>query len=297
MDVTALSVKKLNKSFGKRKVLSDVTFDCQKGHIVGLIGANGAGKTTIMKIILSLTKSEGQVIVNGQKSNFNDHAILQDVGALVEYPGIYPFLSGRDHLNLFVENKENKRQKVQAVIDELKLTDYIDNKAKNYSLGMKQKLGIAMALINDPDVVILDEPMNGLDPQATKDLREIILNLKKNGTTFLISSHILGELQKIAEDLIVIDHGKIIKKTTMESLLANNHHYLELSTTDDQNAMMILKDQGYQIVVQKPLKIALTESKSVEGVMEILLENQITVRDLKHDDDDLEKSILNLIAE
>lgn len=209
MEEIVLSVKDLNKSFGRRNVLSNINFDCKKGHIVGLVGANGAGKTTIMKSILSLIKSEGQIKINGQISNFNNHRALKSVGALIEYPGIYPFLSGRDHLELFAAATNAKEQQIRTVISELKLEKYIDSKAKSYSLGMKQKLGIAMALLNRPDLVILDEPMNGLDPQATKELRNLILEKSEQGVTFLISSHILDELQKLAEDLVVIDQGKL----------------------------------------------------------------------------------------
>lgn len=296
MEDVVLSVKGLNKSFGKRRVLSDINFDCQKGHIVGLIGANGAGKTTIMKSILSLIKSEGQITVVGQPLKFDNHAALQNVGALIEYPGIYPFLSGRNHLKLFVHEGANKQQKIANIIEELKLTKYVDERAKGYSLGMKQKLGIAMALINDPKLVILDEPMNGLDPQATKDLRELILKKKQEGITFLISSHILGELQKLAEDLIIIKDGQIMQKTTMEQLLASNKHYLILSTNDDERAALLLKNNNYQVEPNLPLKVVLRPKDEVESVMKLLSSNGFMVLDLKHEDADLEESFLNLIS-
>ena len=297
MTGVVLSVKNLNKSFGKKQILFDVNFDCQKGHIVGLIGANGAGKTTIMKSILSLIKSEGQITIAGQKSDFKHHQVLKKVGALVEYPGIYPFMSGRDHLRLFVDDSNDKQQRIQTIIDELKLNNYIDRKAKSYSLGMKQKLGIAMALVNQPDLVILDEPMNGLDPQATKDLRELIIKYKNQGMTVLISSHILGELQKIAEDLIVIDHGKIIKKTTMTQLLDNNQHFVILKTSDDKKARELLSIVGFEIADTEPLKLVLTKENTVERLMNVLMKQQVTVHDLQHEDADLEESILKLISE
>lgn len=292
-----LSVKKLNKSFGNRQTLFDVNFECQRGHIIGLVGANGAGKTTIMKAILSLIKSEGEITIDGQKSTFNHHPILKKVGALVEYPGIYPYLSGRDHLKLFVNDPNDSKERIQTIINDLKLNDYIDQRAKLYSLGMKQKLGIAMALINQPDLVVLDEPMNGLDPQATKDLREMILKRRDQGLTVLISSHILGELQKLAEDLIVIDHGKVIKKTTMDELLASNQHFIVIKTNDDTKAQELLETAGFETVSQSPLRLVLTEGNTVESLMNVLLKEQVIVTDLKHEDADLEESILKLIAE
>lgn len=293
---SALSIKNLNKSFGKQKVLQDISFECEKGHIIGLIGANGAGKTTIMKSILCLIKSEGQVLIDGEKSTFNNHDILSEVGALIEYPGIYPFLTGRDHLKLFVHDTKQKTERIQEIITDLKMTKYIDQKAKNYSLGMKQKLGIAMALINDPKLVILDEPMNGLDPQATKDLRDLILKRKATGTTFLISSHILGELQKLAEDLVVIEQGKVIKLTTMQELLASNQRIVVLTTSDDQKAMSILKAAGYQVVKADQVKVQMRTEDKLDELMKLLLDQQINLQDVQHEEADLEDSVLNILA-
>jgi len=297
LDNPTLAVKHLNKSFGNKQALSNINFDCQKGHIVGLIGANGAGKTTIMKSILSMIKSDGDISINGQTSTFDNHSVLSEVGSLIEYPGIYPYMTGRDHLKIFTDDTKDKPQRIQAIITELNLDDYIDKRAKGYSLGMKQKLGIAMALVNDPSLVILDEPMNGLDPKATKDLRELILKKKAAGTTFLISSHILGELQKLAEDLIVIDHGKVIKKTTMASLLENNNHYLILSTNNDQDNFNLLKQAHYTVCSTDPLKVVLPNEKDVESIMKLLQAHNIAVHDLRHQDDDLEESVLKLITE
>lgn len=294
MEEPVLTVKNLNKSFGKRQTLFDINFECLRGHIIGLIGANGAGKTTIMKSILSLIDSKGLIKIDGQTVNFSNHFGLKNVGALIEYPGIYPFLSGRDHLKLFVNT--GHETDIQEIIDDLKMNDYIDKKAKRYSLGMKQKLGIAMALVNHPKLVILDEPMNGLDPQATRDLRQLILKRKEQGVTFLISSHILVELQKLAEDLIVIDKGKILQRTTMSDLLARNKHYLMLFTNNDLQAQRVLTMEKYEVISEQPLKVVLTENSNVEKVMRILKENQIDVLDLRHEDADLEDSVLKLIA-
>jgi len=294
LEESVLTVKNLNKSFGKHQTLFDINFECHKGHIIGLIGANGAGKTTIMKSILSLVKSEGQIRVNGQDINFDSHLALKNVGALIEYPGIYPFLSGRDHLKLFAD--KGQESGIQRIIDDFKMSNYIDQRAKGYSLGMKQKLGIAMAFLNDPNLIVLDEPMNGLDPQATRDLRNLIMKKKAQGVTFLISSHILGELQKLAEDLIVIDNGRVLQKTTMTDLLEKNKHYLILSTSDDLGVEDLLRFEGYEIVSNKPLKISLIEQDNIEKIMQILKSNNIDIYDVRHEDADLEDSVLNLIS-
>lgn len=296
LDETILSVQHLNKSFGKKQALHDVTFTCQRGHIVGLIGANGAGKTTIMKAILSQTRYRGNVTIAGKPSTFGHHPVLAEVGALIEYPGIYPFMSGRDHLKLFARPTADRNQRIQTVVTDLKLADYVDRPVKGYSLGMKQKIGIAMALVNDPQLVILDEPMNGLDAQATKDLRELIQRKQAAGVSFLIASHILAELQKLAEDLIVIDHGRVVQETTMAKLLAHNQHFVVLQTDDDAQAATLLRRNGYHLASEVPVKVRLREHDQLADIMGHLTTAGIGVTDLRHEDDDLEKAVLQLIA-
>ncbi len=294
MAEAVLTVKNLNKSFGRKQVLHKISFSCAPGRIVGLVGANGAGKTTIMKAVLSLTSSTGEVTIDGQKSTFDHHPVLDEVGALIEYPGIYPYLSGRDHLKLFAMGNKNT-QDIQALVDALNMNKYIDTKARSYSLGMKQKLGIAMAFLNDPKLVILDEPMNGLDPQATKELRDLIIAKRDEGVTFLISSHILSELQKLAEDLIIIDHGKIVQETTMDALLESNNHFVVVSTTDDVKAKQVLSEEGYKLVGDVEVKIQTKTDDAVADVLKTLSDNQVTVTDVQHQDEDLEGSVLKLL--
>ncbi|BDR59275.1 ABC transporter ATP-binding protein [Xylocopilactobacillus apicola] len=289
---TILSVKHLNKSFGAKQILFDLSFKVQSGHIVGLVGPNGAGKTTILKAILGLIKSSGEILIDGQLMSFNHSAPLKSVGALIEYPGIYPYLTGRQHLQLFAHNGD-----IQTTIDELALNDFIDQKAKKYSLGMKQKLGIALALINNPQLVILDEPLNGLDPQATRDLRELIITKAQAGTTFLVSSHLLSELQKLADDLIVIDHGRLIASAAMNEILASNRHYVVISTNNDSLAEQTLSQNNYPVVSSDPLKVMIDAAHPVEKLLTVLNEQRVTVKDLIHEDDDLEQSILTILEE
>ncbi|GEO68794.1 ATP-binding cassette domain-containing protein [Levilactobacillus acidifarinae] len=297
METAALSVRRLTKSFGRKQALHHVSFDCQPGHIVGLIGANGAGKTTIMKAILSLIKAKGDITINGQVSTFRHHAALADVGALIEYPGIYPYLSGRNQMKLFATPTADKNQRIQTIIQELHMAPYIDRRVKGYSLGMRQKMGIALALVNNPSLVILDEPMNGLDPQATKELRELIQKKQASGTTFLISSHILSELQKLAEDLIVIDHGRVVQQTTMRELLARNQHFLSLTTDQDLRAAGILAENGYLVTAHAPVRVQLRSTDTVAAVLKILTTYGVSIEDVQHEDGDFEQSVLDLIRE
>lgn len=207
-----LTVKNVNKKVKNKSILSDISFEIKKGEIVGLVGANGAGKTTLMKSILGLINYQSGEIITDIKMDANS----SDIGALIEAPGIYPYLSGYDNLKLFNESKDDND--ITDIITKLKMNDYISKKAKNYSLGMKQKLGIAMALLNNPQLIILDEPMNGLDPRAVKDVRDVLVDLSKKGVAILISSHILSELIKITDSLLIIDRGEIIKRTTMAEI-------------------------------------------------------------------------------
>ncbi|GHP13391.1 ABC transporter ATP-binding protein [Lentilactobacillus fungorum] len=290
---SVLSVQNLIKNFKSNQVLHNVTFNCKKGRIVGLIGANGAGKTTIMKSILGLVKSRGAIKINGETVHFNHAGGVDSVGALIEYPGIYPYLTGKEHLNMLATN-ENK-QAISKLISDLKMAGYIDKRAKNYSLGMRQKLGIAMALVNHPDLVILDEPMNGLDPQATYDLRQLILSRAQAGTTFLISSHILSELQKLANDVIVLDKGRIVRSTTMGELLSKSLKRVIFKTSDDGRAKSILQASGYHLELGSQVKITLKEGEGIEEAVKQLTRRNVLIEDIVQENNDLEKVVLNLI--
>lgn len=291
-----LAVNQLNKSFGKKHVLQDVSFTVAPGEVVGLIGPNGAGKTTVMKAILGLFPWEsGQIAINQQPVTVSSHQVLDDVGALIEYPGIYPFLTGYQHLELFATGKD-KQQRIDQVIEQLKVGSYIQRKAKSYSLGMKQKLGIALALLNHPQLVILDEPMNGLDPQATRDLRDLIMTLSKQGTSFLISSHILSELEKIVQEVVIIDQGKIIKQASINDLAATGHSFILLKTDDNSRAQQVLTKAGYQAELSgEQLKLEQKDEKELAQVIQVLTEQQLNILDVQHQHNDLEASLLDLL--
>ena len=293
----ALTVQHLNKFYGHHQTLFDVNFQCQSGHIIGLVGANGAGKTTIMRSILGLAHHQGQILIGPDPVAFNHHNALNRVGALIESPGLYPYLTGREHLKLFVRNDGHAAATITTLINQLHMEKFIDERAKKYSLGMKQKLGIAIAFLNQPQLIILDEPLNGLDPQATHDLRALILKQSAAGTTFLISSHILGELQRLADDLIVINHGKVVKETTMADLLAQSQHRVQLTTNDDDLAVTLLQAANYHVSMGDGLLVDITATQSVEKIVQLLGDQQLLIQDIQHLDDDLEASILKIIAQ
>lgn len=212
-------MENISKKIKRKRILKDITFSLEKGHIIGLVGGNGAGKTTLMKVILGFSNYQSGTLKNHISTNQND------IGALIEAPGLYPFLTGYENMKLIDEDPDNKN--INLIIEKLKMEDFIHNKAKTYSLGMKQKLGIALAFLNHPQLVVLDEPMNGLDPRAVKDVREAIINLREQGVTFLISSHILSELVKVTDSLLIIDKGEIVRETTMDELNQTDENDLE----------------------------------------------------------------------
>ncbi|RND83729.1 ABC transporter ATP-binding protein [Lacticaseibacillus paracasei] len=291
-----LKINQLDKFFGKKQVLHQISFEIKRGHIVGLIGANGAGKTTIMKAILGITAFDGDIQLDDQKITVDNHSALEHVGALIEYPGLYPYLTGREQLLLFA-NGPQRHERVNQTIEELHLAAYADVKTKKYSLGMRQKLGIALAFVNRPELVILDEPMNGLDPKATMALRQLIIRKRDEGTTFLISSHILSELQKVADDVIIIDQGRLIIDATMSELLKKSQTYFWITTDQDELAQKLLAEQGYVVSNEEQgLKISRSSISSINDLLKLLWRKDIVIKDIKETQGDLEKSLLDVLA-
>ncbi|MCG4284773.1 ABC transporter ATP-binding protein [Lacticaseibacillus paracasei] len=291
-----LKINQLDKFFGKKQVLHQISFEIKRGHIVGLIGANGAGKTTIMKAILGITAFDGDIQLDDQKITVDNHSALEHVGALIEYPGLYPYLTGREQLLLFA-NGPQRHERVNQTIEELHLAAYADVKTKKYSLGMRQKLGIALAFVNRPELVILDEPMNGLDPKATMALRQLIIRKRDEGTTFLISSHILSELQKVADDVIIIDQGRLIIDATMSALLKKSQTYFWIATDQDELAQKLLAEQGYVVSNEEQgLKISRSSISSINDLLKLLWRKDIVIKDIKETQGDLEKSLLDVLA-
>lgn len=293
-----LTVQNLNKSFGNKHVLHDVSFNIEKGHIVGLVGPNGAGKSTIMKTILGLFHFQsGSVEIAGQPVTVAKHEVLSKVGALIEYPGIYPFLTGWDHLQLFADG-DHQLIHIQEIISQLNMDSYIKRKTKGYSLGMKQKLGIALALVNFPDLVILDEPMNGLDPEAIKDLRDLIISESQKGTTFLISSHILSELQRLAQDLLIIDNGRIVQQTTMHEMLASQgKQTIMLETSDDKRAREVLRKAKFKMTPNPRLEVVATDDETMPHLLKTLVDAEIEIMDVTRLEGNLESSLLEVLKQ
>ncbi|MBU5366002.1 ATP-binding cassette domain-containing protein [Enterococcus devriesei] len=194
-----MEVKDVSLNYKKRLILENVSCQLFTGEVVGLVGPNGAGKTSLMKVLLDFTKiSSGKL----------EKSAIQLAG-LIEQPGLYPFMTGYEHLEFFSKDS-CPSIRIHQLIHQFDLSKFIYKKTQDYSLGMKQRLGIALALLNAPDIIILDEPMNGLDPYSVKLLKKVILTARDEGTTFLISSHILSELEQIVDRVLLMKDGRII---------------------------------------------------------------------------------------
>lgn len=205
-----VDVKKMSITFKGKTALETVDCYLDRGEVVGLVGPNGAGKTTLMKAMVGfIPVGKGEI----------QQAKETTIEALIEQPGLYPFLSGWDHLQLFAE--EQQTAAIDRLISLLDMNEFIGKKTKEYSLGMKQRLGIALALLNQPQVVILDEPMNGLDPYSVKLLKKVILTYREAGTTFLISSHILSELEQLVDRVLLLKAGRVVGNIEHPELLEN----------------------------------------------------------------------------
>lgn len=203
-----LTTEKLTKKFKKTTVLNQISLEIPKGQIYGLLGINGAGKSTIMKIITGIIPQyEGEIFFNGHPWS---RKVLTKIGALIEYPGAYGNLSAYDNMKIVALEEELPLEKITERLNRLRIGDTGNKRFKDFSLGMKRRLGIAMAMLKNPDLLILDEPFNGLDPYGIKELKEYLKSLTQEGKTIMISSHILPELQDFAEYIGIINNGLLV---------------------------------------------------------------------------------------
>ena len=241
-----IETKNLTKQYGSQKSVADLNIHVKRGRIYGLLGRNGAGKTTTMKMLLGLTKpTSGEVKIWGKSLQGNEKKLLPRIGSLIESPGFYPNLTGTENLRIFATLRGVPNN--HAIKDALDLVGlpYKDKKLfSQYSLGMKQRLAIALAVMHDPELLILDEPINGLDPIGIAEVRNFIKNLSvERGKTILISSHILSEISLLADDIGIIDHGVLLEESSMEELEKKNRKYIQLQVSDIPKASLILERQ------------------------------------------------------
>lgn len=239
-----LKIDHLTKVIGKKTIIDDISFDVFPGEVFGFLGPNGAGKTTTIRMIVGLIKpTNGTVSICGFSVDRQFVQAMNQIGAIVENPELYKFMSGRENLNAFARMLPGVDEaRIQEVIDLVDLTARIDDKVKTYSLGMRQRLGIAQAMLNNPRVLILDEPTNGLDPMGIRDLRLFIRRLvEETGLSVLVSSHILAEIELLADRVAIMSRGKIVKVGTVEELIHELASTVDVHVADSFEVLPIIR--------------------------------------------------------
>ncbi|OOM16396.1 ABC transporter ATP-binding protein [Clostridium saccharobutylicum] len=290
----------LTKEFKKFSAVKNLNMNIKQGEIYGFLGENGAGKTTTIRMIMGLIKAtSGEIELFSEKESKQNRNLLQRIGCMIEYPGFYPNLTAGE--NLDIHRRMMGMQDKECIIESLKVTgiqDVKDKKVKEFSLGMKQRLGIARAILHHPEFLILDEPTNGLDPSGIKETRELILDLcKTKGITFLISSHILSEIQQMATKIGIIHKGELLEEIEYDELQRRNRHYINIKVNNDKKAAVILEQKlnirDYVVWGKNNLRVyeGLQEASRINS---ILISNDVSVDELCVKIDSLEDYFLRL---
>ncbi|MDQ0417536.1 ABC-2 type transport system ATP-binding protein [Croceifilum oryzae] len=243
-----LEVKKLSKQIGKRKIVEDITFEVQKGEIFGFLGPNGAGKTTTIRMLVGLIRpTEGMIQIGGYPLQDQFIEAISQVGCIVENPELYPYLTGRENLEHFARMMTGVTDEwIHEIIRLVELEERIDELVKTYSLGMRQRLGIAQALLGSPKILILDEPTNGLDPAGIRELRAFIRKLvHEQGISVFISSHILHEIQLMCDRVAIINKGKIVYTGPVRELVHEEETRIEWRLDPLQSGVQVLKELSF----------------------------------------------------
>ncbi len=293
---TILSLNKLHKKFGKIHAVNDLSFDIQKGNVYGILGPNGSGKSTTLGIILNVVnKSSGSF--SWFDGKLSTHEALKKVGAIIERPNFYPYMTAVQNLQLVCKIKGVPYDKIDEKLKEVHLYERRNSKFKTYSLGMKQRLAIASALLNDPEILILDEPTNGLDPQGIHEIRSIIKNIAANGTTILLASHLLDEVEKVCSHVVVIRHGIKLYSGRVDEMTAS-FGVIEIETETPTTALFeVLKNyDGIESASEENVKVFLKLNKDISSadMNKYLMQNNIVLSHLVKRLPTLEQQFLTL---
>lgn len=270
METAILSIKNLHKRYGKVHAVNNVSIDIYKGNVYGILGPNGSGKSTTLGIVLNVVnKTSGEYEWFGGREE--THQALKKVGAIIERPNFYPYMTAKENLELVCKIKGINYSKVAEKLEIVGLTDRKDSAFKTFSLGMKQRLAIASALLNDPEILILDEPTNGLDPQGIIQVRDIIKFIASQGTTILLASHLLDEVEKVCSHVLILRFGEILYNGKVDEMSTKNS-YFELQSANNNNIIEVLKNN-----------FSVDKISEIEGKVEVYF------------NEELEASVLNKI--
>ena len=275
MGKTVLEIKKLSKTYGRRKIIDNISLELNEGEILGFLGPNGSGKTTTIKMILNLIeKDSGEIRVNGFDTKKQFEQAMECIGAIVENPDMYRYMSGIDNLRLHARLRNIDEKRIEEVLELVELKGRENDKVGKYSLGMKQRLGLALTLLHKPRVLILDEPTNGLDPAGIKKLRDILKEIAhKEGVAVFVSSHILSEMQLMCDKVAVLDNGKIVKIEEISQEKEEEIESVEIKVKQLERAVQILKEKfNINTKIEKDIiNITIETTKLPEVVKELAI--------------------------
>ncbi len=289
-DKYVVEVKNLNKTYGKKKVLDNVSFYVKPNEIVGFIGPNGAGKSTTMKCICNLIYPDsGEIMINGYDLFKEREKALGAQAALIESPGLYQDMTGRENINLIARLRSIPKERVEEIYDFTEIGEALDRKVSGYSMGMKQRLGLGIAIMSKPKFIILDEPTNGLDPTGIIHLRNTLQRLiKEEDISILFSSHQLGEVEKLADRIICINKGKLIETP---KALEQKYRYI-LQVIDNKETYEIIREEIQEDKVEKisgdSVRMELNNQDELYKIIKKLVERNIAILDIYKDNIDVE---------
>lgn len=294
-----LRTQQLTKCFKEVEVIKSVNINLKKGEIYGFLGPNGAGKSTIMKMIVNLIQpTSGEIEIFGEKVGMNSVEHLKRIGGIIETPIFYDKLTARENLELHCEYMGYyNKQEIEEVLKLVKLNN-IENKAVgHFSLGMKQRLGMARAILAKPELLILDEPINGLDPDGIREMRNLLKLLsREHGISIMISSHILGEIEQIADTIGVLNEGRLVKEVAMEEIRHLKEEFIEVMVDDVKASSCVLESAlGISSVrIMDDYTIRIYDKASVNAISKALISNEITIESIKQKQTSLEEYFLKL---
>ena len=302
MPNTVLEVKNVSKYFGKSKVVDNLSFEVKEGEILGFLGPNGAGKTTTIKMILGLLAiDEGSIKINGYDIKKNFEKAMEYIGGIVENPDMYGYMSAVDNLKLYAKVRDINYSEVYKTLDLVGLQRSMNQKVSKYSLGMKQRAGLALVLLHSPKVLILDEPTNGLDPVGIKDLRNILKSLvKEHNIAVLVSSHILSEMEQMCDRVVVINNGKFVKTQSLNSVDNNIDETIryEIKVKQLDKAKSVLKNvvKG-KLEIENDKLIVVLKKDEISKIIKELVLNEVDVETVHESENTLENIFFDVTEE
>ena len=293
---TILKITNLNKIFNKHlHAVKNVSFEIKKGNVYGILGPNGSGKSTTLGIVLNVVnKTSGDFEWFGGKSNTHD--ALKKVGAIIERPNFYPYMTAKENLELVCKIKGTPLSKVDEKLELVGLLERKNDKFRTYSLGMKQRLAIASALLNDPEILILDEPTNGLDPQGIRQIRDIIRIIASQGTTILLASHLLDEVEKVCSHVVVLRKGEMLYQGSVHDMIENNS-FFELKSDDKEQLKLALHNHPSVEKIEEEegkVLVYLNQDIAAKELNSYLFEQKIVLEHLVKRKNSLEEQFLEL---